>query len=160
MGRLPNGVGRRYPVTIRRVSLIAVSMMQACTLATPDRCTVLCCRAHKGQGSCLKNSFIGTPSRASSLIRVTRQISFPRSDSQCPNVINLSSFTPGCVGIWVKDRHFLSSETLSLRPASLLFRWKAADTIFDQLSFSHQIWRYAANVTRSWLRTLSTTMHN
>ena len=75
------------------------------------------------------------PDLASRLIRATHKVGFPISDSRCWWYISdLSSFTPRCVGMWVKDRHFPSSEALSLRLASLLFRGKAADTIFDQLA--------------------------
>ena len=115
--------------------------------------------------SCLKKNCTGSPFRsskpphkdpASHLIRATSEVSFPHSDSRCWWYIgDLSSFTPRHVGIWVKDGHFLSSVTLSLPPASLFFRWKAGNTVFDQLSLSSQVWRYAANVTRSWLRATS-----
>ena len=83
---------------------------------TPDRCTILCCRVHKGH-----------PHPASRLMKVMLEVIFPCSDSRCRWYISdLSIFTPRCVGIWVKNSHFLSSVTLSLRTASL-FRWKAAD---------------------------------
>ena len=60
--------------------------------------------------------------------------------------------------IQVKDRHFPSRVALSLWPASLLFRWKAADTVFDQLSFSCQVWRYATNVAMTILLALVPSM--
>ena len=82
---------------------------------------------------------------------------FPHSDSRCwCYVSDLSSFTPRYIDIWVKIRHFPSSVKLSLRHASFFLRLKAADSIFDQLSFSRQVWRYVASVTRSWLRAPST----
>ena len=151
--RLSNGVGRRHPVTTQSVSLIAVDDVGV-YIATPDRCTVLCCWVHKGQGSCLKNSCTSIPSWSGKPPHKGYAWSyFPSSDSRCRwYVSDLSSFTPKYVGSWVKDRHFPSSVMLSLWHASLLFRWKATITIFEKLSFSHQVCKYAASVTRSWLR--------
>ena len=93
------------------------------------------------------------PDPASRLIRATHEVSFPRSDSRCLwYVSDLSSFTPRYVGIWMEGQAFSIKRNVELTIASLLFRWKAADTILDQQSFRSQIWRYAASVTRSWLR--------
>ena len=42
--------------------------------------------------------------------------------------------------------------TFSSRFASLLFKWKAADTVLVSLSFNLHFWRYADKVDMSWLR--------
>ena len=93
---------------------------------TPDKCTVPFYTVHTGQGSCSKNSYTGTPSQASCLIRAISEVSFSHSDSRCPFISDLFSFIPRYVDILVKDRNFLLSVMLSLHPASLLLRWKAA----------------------------------
>ena len=109
MGRLSNGVGLRHPVTTLSSSLIAMSMMQVCILGHQT----------------------GAQYSAVEYTRAICEVSFPLSDPRCQwYVNNLSSYTIRCVGIWMKDRHFPSSETLSLQPASLSFRWKAAPTLF------------------------------
>ena len=162
MERLSNGVGRRYPVITRSASLIAVSMMRVCTLRHQTGAQYSTVEYTRARAAVWRTAPLAPhPDPASHLIRAMSDVSFPRSDSRCRwYVSDLSSFSPRYVCIWVKGRHFPSSEMLSLHPASLLYRWKAADTVFDQLSFSHQVWRYAASVTRSWLRTPSTACQN
>ena len=90
---------------------------------------------------------------ASCLIWATCEVSFLGSDFKCQWYLSdLSSSTPRYVSIWVNDRQFPSIVTLTLQLAFLLFRWMSAKIIFDQLSFSCQVCRYAASVTRSSLR--------
>ena len=116
MGRLSNDVGCRHTVTTRSVSLIAVSVMQVCTLrhqAGAQYSAVEYTRANAAFQRTV--ALVPHPDLASHLIRATHEVSFPCSDSRCLwYVSDLSSFTPRYVGIWVKDRHFPSSETLSL----------------------------------------------
>jgi len=50
-----------------------------------------------------------------------------------------------------KDRVSLLWLTFSSRLASLLLRWKTADTDFVVLSFSFQVWRYSIHVRLSCL---------
>ena len=107
MGRLSNGVGRRHPVTTRSVSLIAVSMMRLCTLRHQTGAQYSAVEYTRAKAP--------HPDPASCLIRATHEVSCPCSDSRCRwYVSNLSNFTPRYVGVWVKDSHFPSSETLSL----------------------------------------------
>ena len=44
---------------------------------------------------------------------------------------------------------------LSSRLASLLFKWKAADTVLNLLSFNLQFWRYDDSVAMSRLKVFS-----
>ena len=55
-----------------------------------------------------------------------------------------------------KDRVLLLKLTYSSRLASLLLRWKTANTVFVVLSFSFQVWRYSPSVAMSLLSALST----
>jgi len=54
--------------------------------------------------------------------------------------------TPRCFGSEQKDRVLLLKLTFSSCLASLLLRWKTADTVFVVLSFSFQVWRYSPSV--------------
>ena len=70
-------------------------------------------------------------------------VSFSWSDSRCLRYVSdLSNFTPRKLDWEQKGRIFLLYLTsLSSRLASLLLRWKAADTICVVLRFSFQVWR-------------------
>jgi len=76
-----------------------------------------------------------------------RDVSFLQSDSRCRwYVIDLSNVTPGYLGSEQKGGVLLLKLTFSSRLASLLLRWKTADTVFVMLSFSFQVWRYSLSV--------------
>ena len=55
-----------------------------------------------------------------------------------------------------KDRVLLLKLTYSSRLASLLLRWKTANTVFVVLSFSFQVWRYSPSVAMSLVSASST----
>jgi len=70
---------------------------------------------------------------------------------------NLSSVTPRYLGSEQKGRVSLLWLTFSSCLASLLLRWKTADTVFLVLSFSFQVWRYSPMVAMFLLSTPSAT---
>ena len=97
------------------------------------------------------------PQPASRLRSATRDVSFLRSDSRCWRYVSdLSNITPRFLGSEQKGRVSLLKLTFSSRLASLLLRWKTADTVFVVLSFSFQVWRYSPSVAMSLLSTPST----
>ena len=66
-----------------------------------------------------------------------------RNDSRCPqNVSALSNFMPR----WVGSAQYCTARPSTLmessRRASLLLRWKGADTVLAALSFSFHFWKY------------------
>ena len=132
MGRLSNSVGLRHPVTTLGVSLITVLMMRVCTLRHQTGVQYSAVEHTRAKAAVRRTAALAPhPDPARRLVRAMREVSFPHSDSRCWwYVSNLSSFIPRYVGFWVKDRHFPSSVMLSLRPASLLFRWKVQPTLF------------------------------
>jgi len=80
-----------------------------------------------------------------------------QSDSRCHRYVrDLSNVTPWYLGSEQKSRVSLLYLTLSSHFASLLLRWKAADTVFVVLSFSFQVWRYSPTVSMSLVSTPST----
>jgi len=67
----------------------------------------------------------------------------------------LSNVTSRYLGSEKKGRVSLLKLTFISRLASLLLRWKAADTVFLMLSFSFEVWSYSPTVAMSLLCTLS-----
>jgi len=63
---------------------------------------------------------------------------------------------PKVLGLRAEGQVSLSYLTLSSRLASLLLRWKAADTVFVVLSFTFQIWSYSPTDAMSLVSTPST----
>jgi len=57
-------------------------------------------------------------------------------------------------GLRAEGQGFVVVFDLSSRLASLLLRWKAADTVFVVVSFSFQVWRYSPTVAMSFVSTL------
>ena len=53
-----------------------------------------------------------------------------------------------------------STMMLNSRLASLLFKWKAVDTVLDLLSFNLQFWRCDDILAMSWLRVFSNREHS
>ena len=94
------------------------------------------------------------PEPMSRLRSATRDVSFFRCNSRCRRCVNeLSYITPRCLGWEQKGRVSLLKLTFSSRLASLLLRWKTADTVFVVLSFSFQVWKYSLTVSLSLLST-------
>ena len=77
-------------------------------------------------------------------------VSFLRSDSRCWRYVSdLPNVTPWYLGSEQKGRISLLCLTFSSRLASLLSRWKAADTVFVVLSFnfpSLEVFTYSCHV--------------
>jgi len=151
IGRLSAGVGHRHPVTVRKASLMAGSMRRIWALRHQTgtqfsavewtRARVAICRVVAPAPQ---------PDPASRLRSGTRDVSFLRSDSRCRRYMSdLSNVTPRYLGSEQKGRVSLLYLTFSWRLSSLLLRWKAADTIFVELSFSFQVWRYSPTVAMS-----------
>ena len=69
---------------------------------------------------------------------------------------DLSSVTPRYLGSEQKGRVSLLKLTFSSCLASLLLRWKTAETVFMVLIFSYQVWRYSPSVVMSLLSAPST----
>jgi len=75
------------------------------------------------------------PEPASLPRSATRDVSFLRSDSRCRRYVSdLFKVTPRYLGSEQKGMVSLLYLTLSSRLASLLLRWKAADTVFVALA--------------------------
>jgi len=97
------------------------------------------------------------PEPASRLRSSTRDVSFLRSDSRCRRYVSdLPNVTPRYFGSEQKGWVSLLYLTLSSRLASLLLRWKAADTVFVVMNFSFQVWKYLPTVAMSLVSTPST----
>ena len=152
IGRLSAGVGRRHPVTIRKASLMAGSMRRVWALrhqTATQYSAVEWTRARLA----VRNVVAPAPHQAAS-IRVRRVMSASCEVTQgvgdtwatCPTLLQ---------GILAWNRRVsLLYLTLSSRLASLLLRWKAADTVSAVLSFCFQVWRYSPSVAMSLLSTL------
>jgi len=88
------------------------------------------------------------PEPASRLRSATCDVNFLRSDSKCWRYVSdLSNVTPRCLGSEQKGRVSLLYMTFSSHLASLLLRWKAADTVFVVLNFSFQVWKLKFSTT-------------
>jgi len=86
-----------------------------------------------------------------------RDVSFLRSDSKRRRYVSdLRNVIPRYLVSDQKDRVSLLKLTFSSCLASLLLKWKAADTVFEVLSFSLQVWRYSPSIAMSLLSTPST----
>ena len=145
IGRLSVGVGRKHPVTVGMASLMVGSIRRVWALRNQTR-------AQYSEVECTKTRVAvrrvvapaPQPEAASSLTSATRDVSFLRSDSRCLRYVSyLFNVTPRHLGSEQKGRVSLLKLTFSLRLASLLLRWKAADTVFVVLIFSFQVWRYS-----------------
>ena len=94
---------------------------------------------------------------ASHLRSATRHVSVLRSDSRCRRYVSYpSNVTLRYLGSEQNGRVSLLILTFSSRLASLLLRWKTADTVFMVLTFSFKVWRYSSSVAMSLLSALST----
>ena len=97
------------------------------------------------------------PEPASRRRSTTHYVSFLQSDLRCRRYMtNLSNVTQRYLGSEQKGKVSLLYLTFCSRLASLLLRWKAADTVFVVLSFSFPLWRYSPTVAMSLVSTPST----
>ena len=77
------------------------------------------------------------PEPASRLRSATLDVSFLRSDSRCRRYVSdMFNVAPRYLGSEQKSRVSVLKLTFSSRLASLLLRWKTADTVFVVLSFT------------------------
>ena len=97
-----------------------------------------------------------SPESASHLKSTTRDVNFLRSDSRCRRCVS-ANVIPRYLGPEQKYMVSLLWLTFSSRLASLLLRWKAADTVFLARSFGFQVWWYSSAVAMSLLSTPYTT---
>ena len=136
IGRLSASVGRRHPVTIRKASLVVGSMRRGRVLRHQtgvQYSAVECTRVRVAVLNVVAPA--PQPEPASRLRIATRDVSFLRRDSKCLRYVSdLSNITPRYLGSEQKGRVSLLKLTFSSRSASLLLRWKAADTVFQMLS--------------------------
>ena len=154
IGRLSAGAGRKHPVTIHKASLMR-RVWALWHQTGAQYSAVECTRARVA----VRNNLDTAPQTepASHLKSATCDVSFLQSDSRCQRYVsNLSNITPRYLGSEQKGRVSLLKLTFSSRFASLLLRWKTADTVFVVLSFSFQVWRYSPNVAMPLLNTPST----
>ena len=94
------------------------------------------------------------PEPASRLKSATRDVNFLRSDLRCRRYLRaLSSTTQRYVGSEQKGRVPLLWLTFSPCLASLLLRWKTANTAFVVLSFNFQVLRYSLTLAMSLFST-------
>jgi len=138
IGRLPAGVERRHPVTIRKALLMVGSMRRVWALrhqTGAQYSAVECTTARVAIRRVVAPA--PQPEPVSCLRSATRNVSFLRSDSRCRRYMSdLSNVIPRYLVSEQKGRVSLLYLTLSSRLASLLLRWKAADTVFVVLSFT------------------------
>jgi len=142
IGCLSAGVGRRRPVAIRKASLMARAMMRLWALRQrtgAQYSTVERIRYRVAIRTVVARA--SRPAPASRLKSGTHNVSFLPSDSRCRRYV--SNVTPRFLGLQHKGGVLLLLLTLSSRLASLLLRWKAADTVFVVLSFSFKFWRHS-----------------
>ena len=90
------------------------------------------------------------PEPASRLKSATSDFSFLRSDSRCRRYVSiLSNITPRYLGSEQSGMVSLLGLTFNSRLASLLLRWKTADTVFVMLSFKRpglEVFTYSRHV--------------
>jgi len=136
IGRLSASVGRRHPVTIRKASLVVGSMRRVRVLrhqTGAQYSAVECTRVRVAVRNVVAPA--PQPEPASRFRSAMHDVSFLRSDLRCRRyVTDLSNVTPRYFGSEQKGRVSLLKLTFSSRLASLLLRWKAADTVFVVLS--------------------------
>ena len=145
MRRLSAGVGRRHPLTIRKVSLMAGSIMRIWALRHQTdvqyyafECTRARVAVHRAVAPAPQ------PEPSSRFRSATHDDSFLWSNSRCRRYVgDLSNVTPKYLDSEQKGRDALLKWSFSSRLVSLLLRWKTADTVFVLLSFSFQVWRYS-----------------
>jgi len=88
---------------------------------------------------------------------VMRDVNFSRSDSRCWRYVSvLSNVTPRHLGSEQKGRVSLLWLTFSSRLASLLLRWKTANTAFVALGFKFHVWGRSPTAAMSLFSTPST----
>ena len=125
MGRLSAGVGRRHPVTIRKMALMAGSIRRVWVLrhkTGAQYSAVECTRARVAVRNVVAPA--PQPEPANSLRNATRDVSFLRSDSRCRRYVSvLLNVTPRYLGSEKKGRVSLLKLTFSSRLASLLLRF-------------------------------------
>ena len=153
IGRLSAGVGSKHPVTIRKASLMVGSIRRVWALRHQTGAQYSAVEWTKARVA-VRNVVAPAPQLepASRLRSATRDVSFLRRDSRYrQHVSPLSNVTPRYLGSEQKDRVSLLKLTFNSRLASLVLRWKTADTVFVGLSFSFQVWRYSPSVAMSLL---------
>ena len=156
IGRLPAGVRRRHPVTIRKASLMTVLMRWAWALWHQTGAQYSAVEWTRARVAFRSIALAPQPEPASRLKSATCAVNFLRSISRCRrNVSDLSNVSPTHLGSEQRDRVSSLWLAFSSRLASLLLRWKTADTVFVLLSFSFQVWRHSYTVAMSLLSTPS-----
>jgi len=134
---MPARIGRLSAGGARRASSHGVDKAGMRT-AAPDRRAVECTRARVAVRKVVAPA--PQPEPASRPRSEMRDISILRSDSRCRRYVSdRSSVTPKYLGSEQKDSISLLKFTFRSHLASLLLRWKAADTDFVVLSFSFQV---------------------
>ena len=157
--RLSAGVGPRHPVTICKASLMAESMKRAWALRHQTGAQYSAVEWTRAR-VVVRNVVAPAPQLepANRLRSAMRDVSLLRNDSRCRRYVSdLSNVTPKYLGSEQKGRVSLLKLTLSSRLASLLLRWKTAETVLVVLSFSFQVWRYSPSIAMSFLSAPSTT---
>jgi len=158
IGRLSADVGRRHPVTICKASLMVASMRRVWSLRHQTGAQYSAVEWTRARVAV--RNFVAPapqPEPASRLKSATHEISFLQSDSRCRRYVSdLSNVTLRYLGLEQKGRVSWLKLTFISHLASLLLRWKSADTVFVVLSFSFQVWRYSPTVTMSLLSAPST----
>ena len=154
--RLSAGVGCRHPVTSCKAVLMVRSMRRVWALwhhTGAQYYPVEFTRARVAICSVVTPA--SQPEPASHFRSAKRDVNFLRSDSRCRRCVSdLSSVTPSYLGSEEKGGVSWLWLTFSSRLASLLSKWKTADTVFVVLSFSFQVWKYSCIVAMSLLSNL------
>jgi len=158
IGRFSAGVERRHSVTVRKASLMTESMRKVWALrhqTGAQYSAVEWTRAKVADRNVVATA--PQPEPASRFKSAMRDINFLRSDSRCRRYVSdLSNVTPRHMGSEQKSRVSLLWLTFSSHLASLLLRWKTANTVFVILSFNFHVWGYSPIVAISLLSTPST----
>ena len=138
--KLSIGVRCRLPLLMRKVPLIGLLIRRVWALQHQTDEQYFAAECTKARRLVCN---VGVPAS---------QVNFWCSDSRCRrNASTLSNFIPRYVGSAQSGRGRPSTLMESLRHASLLLRWKAADTVWavGLLSLSFYFWRYEDIVASS-----------
>jgi len=160
VGRLSAGVGRRHPVANHKASLIPGRSGGYEHCGTKQANSSLRLNAPR-LGWLFAELLLQYPSQSQQAASGARRMMSASCEvtqgvGDTWATYTVSNVTPRYLGSEQKGRVSWLYLNLSSRLASLLLRWKAADTVFVVLSFSFQVWRYSPSVAMSLVSTPST----
>ena len=149
---LSTGAGRRYPVIIRKASLMVGSMRRVWALRHQTGVQYSAVEWTRARVA-IRNIIVPAPQQAASGVRRVMSASCEVTQgvgdtwATCPTLLQ---------GIWARGRRAGFRCCIWLSVHVKLLRWKADDTVFVVLRFCFQVWRYSPTVVMSLLSAPST----